>query len=148
MAARGECRMPLARAAKRLKRLKTAMGSYWKKLAWIWVWRHVRLGLAPRPFGVGAAPAWESTVNATRAIEIDRIPRLGQASLVFIARRLRFRRNSSPDKSIGLLLSAQACACRGGLTRRQSRGREHASAVPTRNENRLIRRGRTASNRA
>ena len=34
------------------------MGSYWKKLAWIWVWRHVRLGLAPRRLGVGAAPAW------------------------------------------------------------------------------------------
>jgi hypothetical protein len=35
------------------------MGSYWKKLAWIWVWRHVglglahiRLGLAPRRLGV------------------------------------------------------------------------------------------------
>src|SRR5271155_565526 len=41
----GKGRMPLARAAKRLKRLKTAMGSYWKKLAWIWVWRHVGLGL-------------------------------------------------------------------------------------------------------
>jgi hypothetical protein len=37
---------PLARAAKCLKRLKTAMGSYWKKLVWIWVWRHVGLGLA------------------------------------------------------------------------------------------------------
>jgi hypothetical protein len=35
--------MPLARAAKPLKRLKTAMGSYWKS----------RYG-----FGVGAAPAW------------------------------------------------------------------------------------------
>ena len=50
--------MPLARAAKRLKRLKTAMGSYWKNLAWIWVWRHVGLGLAPRPFGVGAPSIW------------------------------------------------------------------------------------------
>ena len=50
-------RMSLAGAAKPLKRLKTAMGSYWKKLAWIWVWRHVGLGLAPRPFGVGAADA-------------------------------------------------------------------------------------------
>src|SRR5580658_2988635 len=57
-AARGECRMPLAGAAKSLKTLKTAMGGYWKKLAWIWVWRHVRLGLAPRPFGVGAASVW------------------------------------------------------------------------------------------
>ena len=28
------------------------MGGYWKKLAWIWVWRHVRLGLAPLPLGV------------------------------------------------------------------------------------------------
>jgi len=27
-------------------------GSYWKKLAWIWVWRHVRLGLAPRRLGI------------------------------------------------------------------------------------------------
>jgi len=50
--ARGERRMPLARAAKRMKRLKTAMGSYWKKLAWIWLWRHVGLGLAPRRLGV------------------------------------------------------------------------------------------------
>jgi hypothetical protein len=50
-------RMPLAGPAKPLKRLKTAMGGYWKKLAWIWVWRHVRLGLAPRPFGIGGASA-------------------------------------------------------------------------------------------
>jgi hypothetical protein len=69
-------RMPLAIAAKRLKRPKTAMGAYWKKLAWIWVWRR---------------SAWDrQSVNATRAIEVDRIPRLGQAPLVFIARRLRF----------------------------------------------------------
>jgi hypothetical protein len=34
------------------------MGSSWKKLAWIWVWRHSRLGLAPRPFGVGADGAF------------------------------------------------------------------------------------------
>jgi hypothetical protein len=53
----GERRMPLARTAKRLKTLRSAMGSYWKKSAWIWVWRHSRLGLAPRPFGVGAAGA-------------------------------------------------------------------------------------------
>jgi hypothetical protein len=51
--------MPIARAAKPLKRLKTAMGSYWKNLAWIgfgatsaWVWRHVGLGLAPRRLGI------------------------------------------------------------------------------------------------
>jgi len=56
--------MPLARASKCLKRLKTAMGSYWKKLEWIWVWRHVGLGLAPRRFGIdGTMP----TVNAIRA---------------------------------------------------------------------------------
>jgi hypothetical protein len=36
------------------------MGAYWKKLGWIWVWRHVRLGLAPRPLGVGATSAWGS----------------------------------------------------------------------------------------
>jgi hypothetical protein len=35
-----------------LKRLGTAMGRYWKKLAWIWVWRHSSLGLAPRPLGI------------------------------------------------------------------------------------------------
>jgi hypothetical protein len=35
------CLMPLAIAAKPLKRRKTAMGSHWKKLAWIWVWRYV-----------------------------------------------------------------------------------------------------------
>jgi hypothetical protein len=45
-------------SAKLLKRLKTAMGGYWKKLAWIWVWRHSRLGLAPRPYGVGAIAIW------------------------------------------------------------------------------------------
>ena len=91
------------------------------------------LGLAPRPLGFGAASVsgWRraglgSTVNATRAIEIDRVPRLGQAPLVFIARRLRFTRNSSPDKSAGLPPSAQARASRGGLTRRQSGGRRHA----------------------
>jgi hypothetical protein len=59
MLARGERWVPLAGPAKPLKRLKTAMGSYWKKLAWIWVWRHVGLGLAPRPFGAGAASAWD-----------------------------------------------------------------------------------------
>ena len=58
-AASGECRTPLAIAAKPLKKLKTAMGSYWKKLAWIWVGHHVRLGLAPLPLGAGAAPAWD-----------------------------------------------------------------------------------------
>jgi hypothetical protein len=47
-----------------LKKLKTAMGGYWKKLAWIWVWRHVRLGLAPRPLGVGAASVWDPRGNA------------------------------------------------------------------------------------
>jgi hypothetical protein len=49
--ARGECRMPLARAAKRLKRLKMAMGSYWKKIG-------MDLGLAPRPLGFGATSVW------------------------------------------------------------------------------------------
>jgi hypothetical protein len=49
---------PITReAAKPLKRLKTAMGSYWKKLAWVWVSRHAGLGLAPHPPGVGADPA-------------------------------------------------------------------------------------------
>jgi hypothetical protein len=52
-------RMPLATTAKSLKRLKTAMGGYWKKLAWIWVWRHVRLGLAPHRLGARAAPVWD-----------------------------------------------------------------------------------------
>ena len=47
--------VPLARAAKPLKRLKTAMGAYWKKLAWIWIWRHVALGLR-RHVGSGLAP--------------------------------------------------------------------------------------------
>jgi|HubBroStandDraft_1064217.scaffolds.fasta_scaffold17694_4 hypothetical protein len=63
--ARGECRLPLSGAAKSLKRLKTAMGGYWKKLAWIWVWRHVGLGLAPRRLGLdGTAP----TVKEHRAL--------------------------------------------------------------------------------
>jgi hypothetical protein len=48
----------LARAAKPLKRVKTAMGSYWKKLAWIWVWRHSRLGSALHPLGLDATSAW------------------------------------------------------------------------------------------
>ena len=47
--------MPLAGASKRLKRLKTAMGSYWKKLAWIWVWR-TSAWVWRRSVGVGAAP--------------------------------------------------------------------------------------------
>jgi hypothetical protein len=55
----------VARAAKPLKRLKTAMGGYWKKLAWIWVWRHSRLGLAPCPFGARAAKAWRSRLRPT-----------------------------------------------------------------------------------
>ena len=60
LGARGRRFRPESRreAAKPLKRLKTAIGSYWKKLAWIWVWRHVCLGLAPHPLGFGAAPAW------------------------------------------------------------------------------------------
>jgi hypothetical protein len=80
--ARGEYRLPFAFlrwAAKLLKSLKTAMGSYWKKLTWIWVWRHSRLGLAPRRLGFGATPVWAGaapvgidgtmpTVNAIRAI--------------------------------------------------------------------------------
>ena len=47
------------RPAKPLKTFKTAMGISWKKLAWIWGWRHVRLGLAPRRLGVGAVSAWD-----------------------------------------------------------------------------------------
>jgi hypothetical protein len=60
----GEPRMSLARAAKALKGLNTARGSYWKKLAWIWVrrhvgWgrRHVGLGSAPRPRCLGTVAA-------------------------------------------------------------------------------------------
>ena len=57
--------MPLARAAKRLKRLKTTMGGLSKV--------GDDLGLAPSGFGVGAAPAWIGadmpTVDATRAID-------------------------------------------------------------------------------
>ena len=60
-----------SRETQPLKRLKTAMGSYWKKLAWIWVWRHVplgfgailrsrwvwrRVGLGLRRVGLGSAP--------------------------------------------------------------------------------------------
>jgi hypothetical protein len=56
----GERRAPLAGAVKPLKRLKMAIISSWKKLAWIWVWRHIGLGLAPCPFAVGDAPAWGS----------------------------------------------------------------------------------------
>jgi hypothetical protein len=54
-------------AAKPLKTLKTAMGSYWKKLAWIWVWRHSRLGLAPYRLGAGAAPPWGCPAACRRA---------------------------------------------------------------------------------
>jgi hypothetical protein len=82
--ARGEYRLPFAFlrwAAKLLKSLKTAMGSYWKKLTWIWVWRHSRLGLAPRRLGFGATPVWAGaapvgidgtmpTVNAIRATSV------------------------------------------------------------------------------
>jgi hypothetical protein len=54
--ARGEGRrpVPIARAAKPLKRLKTAICAYWKNLAWIWIWRHVGLGW--RRVGLGLAP--------------------------------------------------------------------------------------------
>ena len=54
----------LARAAKCLKGPKTAMGGYWEKLAWMRGWRHVRLGLAPRLFGVGVAPVWDRLDHA------------------------------------------------------------------------------------
>jgi hypothetical protein len=43
--------------AKPLKRLKTAMGSYWKKLAWIWVWR--QSAWVWRQLGARAAPSWD-----------------------------------------------------------------------------------------
>jgi len=42
------------RAAKPLKTIKTAMGNSCKELAWIWGWRHIGLGSAPRPLGLGA----------------------------------------------------------------------------------------------
>jgi hypothetical protein len=40
-----------------IEKAQNVMGGYWKKLAWIWLWRrsrvglaaHARLGLAPRP---------------------------------------------------------------------------------------------------
>ena len=58
-----------------MKRLKTAMGGYWKKLAWIWVWRrirlgwrHVDLGLAPRRFGIDGS-VLERTLYGREAIE-------------------------------------------------------------------------------
>jgi len=51
----GSRRMSLARAAKPLKRLKTTMGSYCEKLAWIWDRRHVRLGSAPRARCLGTS---------------------------------------------------------------------------------------------
>ena len=44
--------------AKPLKTFKTTMGNSCQKLAWIWVWRHDCLGLAPRSLGVGATPVW------------------------------------------------------------------------------------------
>jgi hypothetical protein len=62
----GNGRMSLASAAKCLKRLKIAMSNSWKKLAWIWVWRHVGLGLAPRPFGARAASSWDRRNHATQ----------------------------------------------------------------------------------
>jgi hypothetical protein len=65
---KSERRKPLAGAAKPLKKLKTAMGGYWKKLAWIWVWRHVRLGLAPRRLGVDGS-VLERTLYGGEAIE-------------------------------------------------------------------------------
>jgi len=34
------------------------MGSYWFGATSAWVWRHVRLGLAPRPLGFGATSVW------------------------------------------------------------------------------------------
>ena len=52
-------------AAKPLKRLKTAMASYSEKLAWIWGWRHVRLGLEPRELGIVQAVSGEFPRLAT-----------------------------------------------------------------------------------
>jgi hypothetical protein len=61
--ARGECRMPLARPARPLKRLKTAVGSYWKK-GWHGFGRHEGLGLAPCRLGIDATSAWDRRDHA------------------------------------------------------------------------------------
>jgi hypothetical protein len=49
--------MPLAVAAKPLKRLKTAMGGYCKKVG-------MDLGLAPLPLGFGATSAWDRAASS------------------------------------------------------------------------------------
>jgi hypothetical protein len=57
--------------AKPLKRLKTAMGGYWKKLAWVWVGAASGLGLAPHRLGraiTGADP-----VHPTRRARKSRV---------------------------------------------------------------------------
>jgi hypothetical protein len=60
-----------------LKRIKTAIGSYWKELTWIWVLRHVGLGLAPLPLGAcarfgidGALLACEFDVSSVEPVPL------------------------------------------------------------------------------
>ncbi len=48
-----------------------------------WVGRHVGLGLAPRPFGVGAGPVWDRRDHAIKAV-LD-LPIL---QALFVVRRL------------------------------------------------------------
>jgi hypothetical protein len=67
-------RVPLASAAKPLKRLKMAMGSYSFGAISACVWRHIRSGsalyphgLAPCPLGVGATFVWGRRDHAAQS---------------------------------------------------------------------------------
>jgi hypothetical protein len=58
------------------------MGNSWKKLAWIWVWRRVGLGLAPCRCGFGAAPVWDRRDHANSQRHRSR-PRLANSPGAF-----------------------------------------------------------------
>src|SRR5271163_2838999 len=115
-----------------------AMGRAWQKLAWIWVWR--RAGLASTETML--------TVNAIRAIEIGRVPRLGQAPLVLIARRLALhpeliapqdRPLAAVSSSPGFLRRFDKTAIQGRRTNaRQSKREQADQARPNRQQPRLI----------
>jgi hypothetical protein len=88
-------RGPLAhcQAAKPLKTFKTTMGSSCLELAWIWVWCHACLGLAPRPLGVGATPTWDRR----RCAGVGSLAATGKGSMPTVsAARAKRRRSAAP----------------------------------------------------
>jgi hypothetical protein len=59
-----------------IEKAQNVMGGYWKKLAWIWLWRRSRVGLAPTPAWVWRHVRFDGTmptVGAIRAIKVIRL---------------------------------------------------------------------------